>query len=123
MSPERATVIIIDDNREFAEVLGQILAVDGHQVKAIAGSKKEGLELIDKLEREKEKIDVALLDGNLTKGSTGGLDGKELANEIRSRLPKVRIISISTSPQAWSDRPDLTCLDGSASISKAVTEL
>ena len=122
MSPEHANAIIVDDNKDHAATLRLFLIRDGHQVLAIAYSKEEGERLINKVKDGGTKIQVALLDGNLSETSTGGQDGRELAEQVRSQLPGVKVISISTQRQNWSDRPDFTSMEGSAAISKAVTE-
>lgn len=123
MSPENAKVIIIDDLPEYSETLQEFLEMDGHQVVGIADSLITGKELIDQLAEEKiTKVDVALIDGNLSGHSKNGSDGQFLAGKVREKLPQTTVIAISMDTQKWSDRPDITKGSGCGKISKAVTE-
>lgn len=70
----KATVLIIEDDRDIADLVGLYLGRDGIEV-AIHGSGEEGLAAFDA-----EQPDLVVLDINLP-----GMDGYEVLQAIRSR--------------------------------------
>ncbi len=68
-------ILVVDDNRDGAELLAELLALHGHQVR-IAHDGPDALAIAELLLPE-----VALLDIGLP-----GMDGYELARRLRSRL-------------------------------------
>ena len=119
MSPEKAEIIIVDDNEDRSSSLATFLIRAGHQILGIATTRKEA----EKIIAEIKKLDVALLDGNLDPTESNphmfGVDGEHLAKLVRQKFPQVKVISISGRPQDWSDTP---LLRGGAEIAEAVTK-
>ncbi len=123
MSPENATIIIIDDDKPSVRSLITFLTLDGHKVIGTAYTFEEGGMLIDRLKNEGKKPDVGLFDGNLSEGAEGGWEGRELASKARETFPGISVISISGNKQEWSDRPNLSFTDGPRAILEAVKEV
>ena len=71
------SILIVEDNADAREALRMLLELDGHAVEAAA----EGKEALD-LARAKDP-DIALVDIGLP-----GIDGYEVARQMRSRDPK-----------------------------------
>jgi len=65
-------------------------------------------------------VNVGLFDENLTRPD--GHEGGILAEVFRKKFPRGTVISISSHPQKWSDRPDLTSGDSGEVIAQAVTD-
>jgi signal transduction histidine kinase len=84
-----ASVLVVDDNRDAAELLGDVLASLGYKVK-VADSAHHALQLIDQF-----TPDAALLDIGLPV-----IDGYELARELRIRVPDIHLIAITGYGQA-----------------------
>ncbi|MCL5090935.1 MAG: response regulator, partial [Patescibacteria group bacterium] len=94
MCPERAKVIIVEDNPKKLEMLAEFLISKGHQIIGTAPDKKNGLALIEEIKEGNQPVDVCLFDAHLTERSNGE-EGKELAEVAREKFPEVKIISIS----------------------------
>jgi CheY-like chemotaxis protein len=77
-------VLIVDDNRDAAELLGQILESFGYAVR-LAHDGPEALQLARAF-----RPAVALLDIGLPV-----MDGYELARKLRSRLPDIRLVAVT----------------------------
>lgn len=86
---QETPVLIVDDNRDAAEMLGQILESFGYQVR-LAHDGPEALETVNDY-----KPSVALLDIGLPI-----MDGYELARALRSSLPNVRLVAVTGYGQA-----------------------
>jgi len=118
MSPEKARVIIVDDDADVIETLTEFLEAGRHHVVGTASTMESGQALITR----KKKIDVALLDSNLDPSDDHINHGSILARLFRRLHPGKKVISISTQPQTWSDTPNLTYSDGGNAITDAVTK-
>jgi DNA-binding response OmpR family regulator len=90
-----AVVLIIEDDGKFARLVEKILGAQGHQV-IHAGTALDGLRLADL-----EKVNLILLDMDLP-----DLDGKVVANALRSRpgLQRVPIIAVTAQNDAITRR-------------------
>jgi len=87
-----ATVLIVDDDAAFRELVTDILAREGHRL-LTAGSAEEALERVTR-----ESVDVVLTDQRMP-----GLDGLELTRRLRagSEPPEVLLLTAyGTIPQA-----------------------
>ncbi len=94
MSPERARVLVVENEEMWQEIIKDALQGSGHQVVLTATSLEEALEAI---ERVKELgIQVATIDANLHEGIHNGLDGKFFLETIREVAPKVKTIGLSS---------------------------
>lgn len=90
MSPDNARIFFVEDDVPYRETYTMVLKTKGHSVVAFAGSQEEALKIVPQL---KEKgVQVAIVDGNLTKDDFSGLDGEDIANAIRKHDPKIKII-------------------------------
>ena len=77
-------VLLVDDEKEFAEVLSLRLLEVGEKV-TVAYSGQECLEVLSKKE-----IDVVVLDIKMP-----GMDGMETLREIKQRFPLVEVIMLT----------------------------
>jgi len=77
-------VLVVDDNRDAADLLGTLLASLGYAVQ-VAHTGPDGLALLDAF-----TPDIALLDIGLP-----GMDGYELARELHARLPALPLVAIT----------------------------
>jgi len=80
---DRATILVVDDERGPRESLRMILAPDHHVVQASSGS--EALECLASTD-----VDLVTLDLNMP-----GMKGQDLMREIRTEHPRVEIIVIT----------------------------
>jgi signal transduction histidine kinase len=88
----KLSVLIVDDNHDAAELMGEILGAYGHDVR-VAYTGPDALALLDSFTPE-----VAILDIGLPV-----MDGYELAGRIHSRLPAIRLVAVTGYGQS-SDR-------------------
>jgi CheY-like chemotaxis protein len=79
-----AKIVIIDDEEDIRDVLGEVLTRAGHQVKAASNS-SDGLEML-----RNDGADLVITDIIMP-----GKDGIESAYDIRMEFPNTRIIVIS----------------------------
>jgi signal transduction histidine kinase/ActR/RegA family two-component response regulator len=81
----RLQVLVVDDNRDAAQTLGELLRVAGHNV-ALAFDGTSGLDLAEKIEP-----DLAILDIGLPE-----IDGLEVARRLRQRLGRnIRLVALT----------------------------
>jgi CheY-like chemotaxis protein len=64
MCPQNASVLIFDDDRSFADLMTEVLEMDGHQVVGTARSIDSLTTLTQDLKEHGVKVDVALLDNH-----------------------------------------------------------
>jgi signal transduction histidine kinase len=81
---QRRKILIVDDNREAANLIGEALRLSGHEV-ALAYRADEAL-----LRVERFIPDVALLDVGLA-----GMSGHDLGEELRHRHATMKLIAIT----------------------------
>ncbi len=79
-----ARVLVVDDNSDAAELMGELLSSEGHSV-YVAHSGPEALGLLANF-----TPDAALLDIGLPV-----MDGYELAAALRCQLPRIRLIALT----------------------------
>ncbi len=77
----KATILIVDDERNQREILGSILRNEGYRT-VLAASGQEALEAL-----EREQVDLVLTDLVMP-----GMSGEELIDAILARIPGVPII-------------------------------
>ena len=106
---KHARILVVDDNRDAAELLADVLAAFNYQVR-IAHDGPSALTTIDTF-----KPDVAVLDIGLPV-----MDGYELAGALRGRLPDVRLIAVTGYGQS-SDREKTTRAGFDAHLVKPVS--
>lgn len=85
----KAEVLVVDDNRELAENICEILeALDGFELRShMAGDRQAALAVCDQL---RTQLDLAIVDLRLPDG-----DGMALIAELRSRCPFVEVVIIT----------------------------
>lgn len=79
-----ATILVIDDNPEFREILRAHLEANGHRA-VLAGNGDQGLVLL-----EREAVDIVLTDILMPQR-----DGVEVLREAKRRWPGLPVIAIS----------------------------
>ncbi|OVE78635.1 hypothetical protein BVY00_02245 [bacterium G20] len=92
---ENARIIIIEDNSMLRTQCRANLEAAKHQVVGEAGSVLGAVRLVDELTEEEETVDIAVVDGNLSRESEGGTDGERVANYIHEKLGNVTVIGWS----------------------------
>lgn len=81
---EGATILLVDDDATFLEVIGSLLETDGHRVLTASN----GLEAVDILEGQ--AVDLVITDLKMPYS-----DGLTLLESIRFRYPKQKVIMVS----------------------------
>ncbi len=79
-------VLLVDDQRDFTEMLGLRLQEEGHRVSAAFS----GEHALQALERGHETVDVVVLDLKMP-----GLDGEETLKAIKERWPQLEVILLT----------------------------
>jgi PAS domain S-box-containing protein len=82
-------VLIVDDNADVVEVMGELLRVSGYQV-AVAHDAPEALRLAGRFEPEVAVLDIGL----------PVMDGYELARRLRLGNPGLRLVAVTGYGQA-----------------------
>ncbi|MDD5147756.1 MAG: response regulator [Candidatus Daviesbacteria bacterium] len=96
MAPENAKVFIAEDVERWQETIRRKLEQVGHSVVLTASTLSEAIEEVKKF-RDKG-IQVAVIDGNMNSGNSGGQDGEILLAAIRSTTPEVKVVGMSSHP-------------------------
>jgi signal transduction histidine kinase len=104
-----ARILVVDDNRDAAELLGDVLASFDYEV-AIAHDGPSALALVDSFAPQ-----VAILDIGLPV-----MDGYELAGALRARIAPIQLIAVTGYGQA-SDRERALAAGFAAHLTKPVT--
>jgi DNA-binding NtrC family response regulator len=82
----RRTILVVDDEPYIRSLIKSVLARDGHDILEAA----DGTEAIAVWERSREAIDLLLTDIVMPR-----MDGLELAEQLSSRSPRVRVLYMS----------------------------
>src|SRR5262249_30054541 len=77
-------VMVVDDNRDAAELLGEALRCAGHEI-AVAHDGPEALSALESFDAEVALIDIGL----------PVMDGYELAGRMRLRSPTLQLIALT----------------------------
>jgi CheY-like chemotaxis protein len=104
-----ARILVVDDNRDAAELLGEVLASFDYEV-AIAHDGPSALARLDSFAPQ-----VAILDIGLPV-----MDGYELAGALRTRIAPIQLIAVTGYGQA-SDRERAQAAGFAAHLTKPVT--
>lgn len=82
-------VLVVDDERSLTEMYAEILEMEfGIQAVVIHN-------LADALDQDPNSFDLALVDGNFTKGIVTGDDGRAVTNHLVEKNPGIQILGIS----------------------------
>lgn len=82
-------LLVVDDIRDWQITIGGVLTDNGYDV-ATAGSMEDAILLL-----ENNYYDLALLDMRLDETDEGNQDGLKLAETIRDRWPKVKVVIVT----------------------------
>ncbi len=98
--PKSARIFLAEDDLVTRKLVLRVLELDGHEVPLVAFSLEEAKEKVELV--EKERINVAILDGSLGKGSAD--DGRVIAGILKKKNLSITIIGWSAVYQAdWGD--------------------
>ncbi|HEY5235851.1 MAG TPA: response regulator [Rhabdochlamydiaceae bacterium] len=92
---ENARIIIIDDQVEVREDCRANLESRDHIIVGEAASVRQAEDLIEGL--TESDVDLAVVDGNLSRDTEGGVDGARITSLIHSKLPGVVVVGNSFS--------------------------
>lgn len=95
MSPENANIFVAEDDPRWQEIIKKSVEKGGQTVTHQAQTRDEAMALVPTLEAS--GVQVAILDGNLSKGISSGDDGRDIAAAIRSQATNIKIVGFSAS--------------------------
>lgn len=90
---ENARVIIVEDDARIRKIFRENLEACEHMVVGEAESVAGAVAMVNGL--RPEDVDVAVVDGNLSRRSEHGSDGERVANYIHEKLRGVIVIGAS----------------------------
>ncbi len=93
--PPEARVAIFEDDPRFIRMYKRVLKDSGHTVVVEASTVAKAHAVLETL--GEQKVQVAIIDGNLTSGDTSGEDGREINTRIKQLFPDIRTIGVSGS--------------------------
>ncbi len=96
--PPEAKIFLVEDDEASRGYIRDVLESGGHRVVAEAKSLKEALASVAAV--RDLRVQVAVLDGNLTPGDSSCDDGRKLAAALRAGVPGIRILANSNSENA-----------------------
>ena len=94
MCPQEAGVYFFEDDRTNIQITGELLKRAGHRVIGAAHSLETGLEAIPHL--NEMGVQVALVDGKLSKNAIDVYDGETITAAIHAQCPGVFVIGYSS---------------------------
>jgi two-component system NtrC family response regulator len=89
---KRGHILVVDDHRNWRELLAALLESDGHEVMT-AGSFQEGLRLL-----KAERFDAAILDMRLVDSSVYNIQGMALLREAKRLQPSIKAVILTGYP-------------------------
>lgn len=91
---ENAKIGIFDDADFVRKIFREYLELDGHTIVAEADTVEDSKASIETM--EPGTMDIAIVDGNFSGTRLDSTEGSEIARTLRSRLPEVVIIGVSS---------------------------
>jgi DNA-binding NtrC family response regulator len=91
--PPEARVAVFEDDQDAREILKVYLEIKGHKVVFEATSMPEAEAIIPTL--GEHEIQVAVIDGNLTRGEDSGREGKRINEQIKGLFPNIKTVGNS----------------------------
>jgi len=88
--PNKARIFYVEDDGASLKMGTSYLKTCGHKVIETASSRAEALEKIPNL--GKKRINVAIVDGNLSPMGEGIGDGEKIASAIKAQCPNIVVI-------------------------------
>jgi len=119
MSPEKAKIFLVDDDDDIIRNCSMFLEKNGHNVVEVAGSLQEALLKIPTLAGL--KINVAVVDGNLSGHDASGDDGEIITEKIKSQNPNIKVIGHSLDTDVRGADVNCRKVEGLKNLSKTVT--
>jgi len=123
MTPDKARFLIFDDKEVEIGSITRFLDSRGHEEIGRALTVEDALTVIKTLAEKGESVDVAFVDGNFTEGMRDGSEGLQIATEVRTLLPGVQVIALSSDRQSWSDIPEITKQTSIVEVEKRIRNL
>jgi DNA-binding response OmpR family regulator len=111
-------LFIADDTKKILDLLVIHLGLEGYKEIITASSVSEALGKVEEIKQA--GVRVAILDGNLDT-NRGGQDGERIAQELREKIPSIKIISFSLDNITWGDRNVMKA--DAVGLLKAIKEL
>jgi DNA-binding NtrC family response regulator len=93
MSPEKAKIFFVEDDVDSREDCAEYLKSAGHTIVETATTIEEAMNKIPTLDQK--GINIAIVDGNLSKDSYDGSEGEFIAEEIKKQHPNIVVIGHS----------------------------
>lgn len=112
--PPEARVAIFEDDPRFVRRYRRILGDSGHTVVVVASTIGKAQTVLETLGRR--KVQVVIVDGNLTPGDISGEDGRKVNARIKQLFPGIITIGISGSKVKGADLS--LAKDGSQGLQK-----
>ncbi|MEK7503739.1 MAG: response regulator [Patescibacteria group bacterium] len=97
--PEKAKIFFAEDDDLVRKLVRRVCLASGHTIELEATTLEDALEKI-KLAKEMG-VNVAVLDGNLTKGERLKDDGEIIAQALEKEIPDIIIVSHSAILRKW----------------------
>ncbi len=85
-SPEAPLILVVDDERDIRELLGEFLSSQGYRVASV----ETGREALDAVSQRDAAFQAALVDWTLP-----GIDGSDVVSQIHELQPDCRIFAIT----------------------------
>ncbi|MCA9332377.1 hypothetical protein KDA00_00720 [Candidatus Saccharibacteria bacterium] len=85
---DNARIAHFEDNESLRQLLSEMFQYYGHAIVGVASTMEEAGQLVEHI--EPGEVDIAIVDGNLTRNGPGQVgenrDGAEIANLLRSKF-------------------------------------
>lgn len=121
MTPEKARVFYVEDDDDSRATGIEFLEMGGHKVVEQATSLDEALGKIPGL--GKKKVNVAVVDGNLSQMDDSGRDGERVAKEIKSQHPEIKVVGHALKRPLQNADANSTKYDGGSKLIETVTKI
>ena len=89
MAKSSSKLLVVDDIKDWQKTIGGVLRDIGYDV-SVVGTMTGAIMML-----EKDQYDLALLDLRLDETDEDNVDGLKLAEVIRNRWPKVKIVLVT----------------------------
>ncbi len=93
--PKEAKIYLTEDDTNLREATRRELEFEGHRVVHEAHDLETALDGVKTA--SDLGVNVAVLDGNLTRGDVSCSDGMMIASALRARIPQIKIVAFTSS--------------------------
>lgn len=94
---DKAKIFYAEDDESLRKINVLLLEDEGHQVVLQADNLKQAMEAIENGRLRELGVNIAIVDGNLTRGDCSCSDGFTVSKEIRGTGLPIKIIAFSGS--------------------------